>query len=81
VQRDGHAYVFTLDDRKVAHRVRVGTGAKVGGQVEIVEGLKAGDAVVEQGAGFLGDGDTVRVVAADKPAAPAKAAAGAATTP
>lgn len=81
VQRDGHAYVFTLDDRKVAHRVRVGTGTKVGGQVEIVEGLKAGDAVVEQGAGFLGDGDTVRVVAADKPAAPAKAAASAATTP
>ena len=73
VQRDGHAYVFTLDAKKVAHRVRVATGAKVNGQVEIVDGLKAGDAVVEQGAGFLGDGDTVRVVEA-KPGTPAKAA-------
>ncbi len=73
VQRDGHAYVFTLDDTHVAHRVRVATGARVDGQVEVVDGLEAGDTVVEQGAGFLGDGDTVRVVEA-KPAAPAKAA-------
>jgi RND family efflux transporter MFP subunit len=81
VQRDGHAYVFTLDDKHVAHRVRVATGAKVDGQVEIVDGLEAGDAVVEQGAGFLGDGDVARVVAAGRPAAPAQATTGAATTP
>jgi hypothetical protein len=42
----------------------VRTGSKAGDRIEIVEGLKAGDAVVAQGAGFLGDGDTVRVVAA-----------------
>ena len=72
VQRDGHAYVFTLDDQHVAHRVRVTTGARVDGQVEIVDGLEAGDAVVEQGAGFLGDGDTVRVVEAKAAKAPAK---------
>ncbi|WP_417471951.1 efflux RND transporter periplasmic adaptor subunit [Luteimonas mephitis] len=82
VQRDGHAYVFTLDDRHVAHRVRVAIGAKVDGRVEIVDGLEAGDAVVEQGAGFLGDGDTARVVAAaGAPAAATKADTGAATTP
>ena len=75
VQRDGHNYVFTLDDKRVAHRVRVAIGAKVGGRVEILDGLKAGDAVVEQGAGFLGDGDTVRVVAAKPAATPAGAAA------
>jgi RND family efflux transporter MFP subunit len=75
VQRDGHSYVFTLDGKHVAHRLRVATGARVGGQVEIVSGLKAGDAVVEQGAGFLGDGDTARVVTA-RPAT-----TGAATTP
>src|SRR5690606_27369598 len=72
VQRDGHAYVFTLDDQHVAHRVRVTTGTRLDGRVEIVEGLKAGDAVVEQGAGFLGDGDTVRVVEAKAAKAPAK---------
>ena len=71
VQRDGHAYVFTLDGKHVAHRVRVTTGTRVGEQVEIVDGLRAGEAVVEQGAGFLGDGDTVRVVAAGTPATPA----------
>lgn len=74
VQRDGHAYVFSVDAGKVAHRLRVRTGTKADGRVEIIEGLKAGDRVVEQGAGFLGDGDTVRVVTA-KTAAPATAAA------
>jgi len=72
VQRDGHAYVFSVDAKKVAHRLRVRTGSKAGDRIEIVEGLKAGDAVVAQGAGFLGDGDTVRVVAAR--ATPAAAA-------
>lgn len=71
VQRDGHAYVFTLDDKHVAHRVRVTTGTRIDGRVEVVDGLEAGTAVVERGAGFLGDGDTVRVVEA-QPAAPAK---------
>jgi RND family efflux transporter MFP subunit len=65
VQRDGHAYVFTLDGKRVAHRLRVRTGVTMDGHVEILDGLKAGDRVVEQGAGFLGDGDTVRIVAAD----------------
>jgi hypothetical protein len=44
--------------------MRVRTGTTADGHVEIVEGLKAGTAIVEQGAGFLGDGDIVRVVAA-----------------
>lgn len=64
VQRDGHAYVFSVDANRIAHRLRVRTGAGSAGHVEIVAGLKPGDAVVEQGAGFLGDGDRVRVVAA-----------------
>ena len=72
VQRDGHAYVFTLDANKVAQRLRVRTGAKADGRIEILEGLKPGDAVVEQGAGFLGDGDSVRVVAATPAAATAR---------
>ncbi|MEO6519523.1 MAG: efflux RND transporter periplasmic adaptor subunit, partial [Pseudoxanthomonas sp.] len=67
VQRDGIAYVFTVEGGKVARRVRVQTGATTDGRVEIVQGLKAGTRIVEQGAGFLGDGDVVRVVAAPAP--------------
>ncbi len=72
VQRDGHAYVFTVDDAQVAHRRRVRTGQAIDGRTEIVEGLEDGERVVAQGAGFLGDGDKVRVVA--DAAEPAKAA-------
>jgi RND family efflux transporter MFP subunit len=73
VMRDGYAYVFTADGRGLVRRLRVRTGANDGDQVEIVEGLSPGQAVVATGAGFLGDGDTVRVVAAPKAQAPAKA--------
>ncbi|UHQ21435.1 efflux RND transporter periplasmic adaptor subunit [Lysobacter sp. 5GHs7-4] len=71
VQRDGHSYVFTMKDQHVVERKRVRTGQTAKGLVEIVEGLKDGDQVVAEGAGFLGDGDRVRVV----PAAAAKAGA------
>ena len=75
VQRDGHAYVFTVD-KDIVGRLRVRTGAVVEGRVEIIEGLKPGTRVVEQGAGFLGEGDRVRVVTANAtgtaaPASPA----------
>ncbi|MDG2524255.1 efflux RND transporter periplasmic adaptor subunit [Stenotrophomonas sp. HITSZ_GD] len=66
VQRDGHSYVFTVDDKQQAQRRRVRTGQVADGRTEIVEGLKAGDQVVVEGAGFLGEGDRVRVVAATK---------------
>lgn len=64
VQRDGHSYVFTLKDAQSVQRRRVRTGQTAQGMVEIVQGLKDGERVVAQGAGFLGDGDRVRVVAA-----------------
>jgi RND family efflux transporter MFP subunit len=63
VVRDGYPYVFTVDPRaSVVHRVRVNTGERIGNVVEILSGLKQGDQVVLQGAGFLGEGDHVRVV-------------------
>lgn len=64
VQRDGHPNVFAVDAKGIARRVRIRTGGIANGQVEVLEGLKAGDAVVEQGAGFLADGDSVRIVEA-----------------
>lgn len=62
VQRDGNPYVFTVDTKGIAHRVRVRTGTETAGVVEILDGVAPGVQVVDQGAGFLGDGDRVRVV-------------------
>ncbi|MGY3266389.1 efflux RND transporter periplasmic adaptor subunit [Lysobacter sp. HA35] len=62
VERDGNPYVFTVDAKGIAHRVRVNTGTTSSGVVEILGGLAPGAQVVDQGAGFLGDGDRVRVV-------------------
>ncbi len=73
VMRDGYAYVFTADDNGRVRRLRVRTGAAEGNQVEVLEGLRPGQKIVATGAGFLGDGDTVRVVAAANAQAPAKA--------
>ena len=81
VQRDGHPNVFTVDAKGIVHRLRIRTGGTYDGRVEVLEGLKTGDQVVDQGSGFLGDGDTVRIVDAGSAAAePASNAAAAATT-
>ncbi|MDF2816604.1 MAG: hypothetical protein K0S73_544 [Stenotrophomonas rhizophila] len=69
VQRDGHSYVFTVNDKQQAARLRVRTGQAVQGRTAILDGVKAGDRVVVDGAGFLGEGDRVRVVADAKAAA------------
>lgn len=69
VQRDGHSYVFTVNDRQQAARQRVRTGQAGHGRTAILEGLKVGQRVVVEGAGFLADGDRVRVVADAKAAA------------
>jgi RND family efflux transporter MFP subunit len=69
VVRDGYPYVFVVDPRSlVVHRVRVRTGERIGNVVEVLSGVLVGDRVVLQGAGFLGEGDRVRVVEAAGPA-------------
>lgn len=64
VMRDGFGYVFALgaDDR--VRRVRVGTGRRLGDRIEITSGMAPGTRVANDGAGFLNDGDKVRVVSA-----------------
>ncbi|MGJ4728746.1 efflux RND transporter periplasmic adaptor subunit, partial [Luteimonas sp. SDU101] len=62
VRRDGRAYVFVVDGE---HRVReqgIEVGATHGDLIEVRSGLDADARVVARGAGFLGDGDLVRVV-------------------
>jgi HlyD family secretion protein len=62
-QPDGSAIVFTLsgDDTVVAQKVELGD-ILVGSKVEIKSGLQRGDRIVVKGAGYLKDGDKVRVV-------------------
>jgi RND family efflux transporter MFP subunit len=61
VTRDGNAFVFTVDARSVAHLSHVVPGSRQGGRVEIRAGLRAGDMVIGKGAGFVKDGDLVKV--------------------
>ena len=68
VRREGFAYVFRLENENRVAQVKVAPGRQQGERLEIVSGLDAKAQVVESGAGFLADGDLVKVVAAgDKP--------------
>jgi RND family efflux transporter MFP subunit len=72
VLRDGFAYVYRVGaDNRVAE-LKVETGRRVGDRVEITRGLTADMKLVASGAGFLADGDAVRVVEATAPALAAK---------
>jgi RND family efflux transporter MFP subunit len=61
VIRDGRSYLAALDGDRV-ELVPVTTGRRQGGRVEVLDHLNAGQRVAVRGAGFLGDGDLVRVV-------------------
>ena len=52
-------------------QTKVGVGRRVGERIEITAGLDAAAREVASGAGFLADGDHVRVVPAAAPAASA----------
>jgi RND family efflux transporter MFP subunit len=74
VVRDGFSYCFVLgaDGRVAQRKISVGrrSSAQAGGVVEVLGGLEPGAQVVASGAGFLNDGDLVKVVQAAS-AAPA----------
>jgi RND family efflux transporter MFP subunit len=61
VVRDGFSYVFTIGAANKVAQQKVDVGRRVGTQVEILKGLAAEATVAVTGAGFLNDGDTVRV--------------------
>lgn len=64
VIRDGRTYVLKLAGSGIASHVSlqaVATGRRRGAEIEIVTGLGERARVVVQGAGFLNDGDTVRL--------------------
>lgn len=74
VVREGFTYLFVLGADQRVQRLKVQPGRRAGERVEILSGLDAGAPVVVRGAGFLNDGDLVRVASGpekseDKPAA------------
>ncbi|MSQ98357.1 MAG: efflux RND transporter periplasmic adaptor subunit [Xanthomonadales bacterium] len=65
LMRDGFAYVFTVDEASKARQTKVTIGRRSGELIEITDGLDPASRIVVSGAGFLTDGDTVRVVEAN----------------
>jgi RND family efflux transporter MFP subunit len=61
VVRDGFNYVFRLNADQRVSQLKVQTGRRAGDRVEIISGLAADARVIVSGAGFLNDGDLVRV--------------------
>lgn len=64
VLREGFAYVFRIEGEDHVAQTKVVPGRRIGDRVEIVDGLKPDARIVATGAGFLADGDLVKVVAA-----------------
>jgi RND family efflux transporter MFP subunit len=65
VFREGRAVAFVLPEGSERVQARsVTTGQRRDGVVEITAGLAEGERVVAAGAGFLGEGDRVRVLPA-----------------
>lgn len=65
VVRDGRNRVFTLNASGTHGHVsarEVAVGRRHDREVEIASGLEAGEWIVEEGAGFLADGDRVQIV-------------------
>jgi len=65
LMRDGFAYVFTVDEANKVKQTKVSIGRRSGELIEITDGLDPASRIVVTGAGFLTDGDTVRVVEAN----------------
>ncbi|MFZ6767692.1 efflux RND transporter periplasmic adaptor subunit [Undibacterium sp. Di26W] len=68
VVRDGFSYAFRLNPDGRVTQIKLQTGRRVslpqGDQVEVTQGLNADSIIVANGAGFLNDGDAVKVVTA-----------------
>jgi RND family efflux transporter MFP subunit len=61
VVRDGFSYVFRLNADQRVSQLKVQTGRRIGERVELLEGVGAETLLVASGAGFLNDGDLVKV--------------------
>lgn len=67
VMRDGRGYVFRIGADDKVSQTQVNLGRRVGERIEVLSGVDAKTLLVDQGAGFLADGDVVQL--ASEPAA------------
>ncbi len=62
MQRGSINYVLIVSEDNRAHERVVSVGQRIGDRIQIKQGLKANEPVIESGGAFLTDGDVVRVV-------------------
>ncbi|MGB4063305.1 MAG: efflux RND transporter periplasmic adaptor subunit [Azonexus sp.] len=62
VLREGFAYVFRMEREDRVAQAKVALGRRLGERIEVLSGLDPAARVVATGAGFLADGDIVKVV-------------------
>jgi HlyD family secretion protein len=61
IYRNNRALVFSVDEKNRAHMRFVQLGERTGSLVEVILGINKNEKVVEKGAGFLKEGDLVKV--------------------
>ena len=74
VVRDGFSYVFVVKADNRVTQQKIVAGRRLAERIEVREGLSENTSVAAQGAGFLNDGDLVKVTAAPVAAATRSAA-------
>lgn len=77
VVREGFSYVFRVNPDSRVSQLKVQVGRIAGDRLEIVSGLPADARIVAAGAGFLNDGDLVRIADASVAGAARAPASGA----
>ena len=58
---DGFDYAWTVDDANRVHEIKLETGRRQDGRVEVLHGLPPGERVIERGVGLLNENDVVTV--------------------
>jgi hypothetical protein len=64
VVRDGFSYVFLVNKDQRVSQLKLQIGRRAGDRLEVLGGLAPDALLVASGAGFLNEGDLVKVVAA-----------------
>ncbi len=62
VIRDGRNSLFSLKENNRVQQLTVDTGRRQGNFIEILQGVKENDPIIVRGAGFLNDGDLVKII-------------------